>query len=115
MYLFSAATAPVPASAAGVSGPPRKTDEDLHFIYVNGLERVPTNGKLFPIDDDFFQGHFLPMFRKDAEPPTDDEEGRKIYQHFQGRKRMFEFQFQGRLKQLPEGEYVRRHRFEADS
>eukprot|EP00587_Corethron_hystrix_P004719 CAMPEP_0113316298 /NCGR_PEP_ID=MMETSP0010_2-20120614/11626_1 /TAXON_ID=216773 ORGANISM="Corethron hystrix, Strain 308" /NCGR_SAMPLE_ID=MMETSP0010_2 /ASSEMBLY_ACC=CAM_ASM_000155 /LENGTH=386 /DNA_ID=CAMNT_0000172979 /DNA_START=308 /DNA_END=1468 /DNA_ORIENTATION=- /assembly_acc=CAM_ASM_000155 len=84
---------------------PRSTNEvdDLYFIYVNDLVRVPTNSQPFPINDDFFEGFFLPMFRTASMPPEDDVDGRRTQEHFQGKKRMFEFQFQGRLKQRPEG------------
>jgi len=77
--------------------------EELIFTYVTNLERVSPNGRVFSVDDNFFQGKFLPMFRVADEPPEDDVEGRRIYRYFQGKKRMFEFQFQGRLKQRPEG------------
>uniref|UniRef100_A0A7S1BNE1 Domain of unknown function at the cortex 1 domain-containing protein n=1 Tax=Corethron hystrix TaxID=216773 RepID=A0A7S1BNE1_9STRA len=82
-----------------------RTNDALHFIYVDGLKRVPVNARPFPIDDDFFKGEFLPLFRcvDDVPPPEYNVEGRRAYQHFLGKKRMFEFQFQGKLKRKPEG------------
>jgi len=102
----SATSRPLPKSGKSVAEPRNNGLDDLHLIYVNSLgsgERVPTNEQGFSIDDDFFVGKFLPMFRVADEPSEDDVEGRKTYTHFKGKKRMFEFQFQGRLKQRPEG------------
>jgi len=102
----SAISRPLPKSGRSVAEPRNNGLDDLHLIYVNSLgsgERVPTNKRGFSIDDDFFVGRFLPMFRVADEPSEDDVEGRETYTHFKDKKRMFEFQFQGRLKQRPEG------------
>ena len=63
------------------------------------------NGSPYYINNDYFEGNFLPIFRVNDEPPEDDKEGRKLFQYFRGKKRMFEFQFQGRFKKEVEGLY----------
>mmetsp|Transcript_14867 Transcript_14867/g.29697 ORF Transcript_14867/g.29697 Transcript_14867/m.29697 type:complete len:424 (+) Transcript_14867:106-1377(+) len=97
-------------SAGSPAIPIKKTLDDLYFIYVKELKRVPTDGSIFPIDDDFFEGKFLPMFHTGDSKSGLGREDRAIegnieggHRHSLGTGKMFEFQFQGRLKKRPEG------------
>ena len=69
---------------------------------MTGNERIFPNGIESEIDNDLFYGKMLLMFRT---PEADDPSSSSAKSsYFYGKQRRFEFQWQIRLKKLPEGE-----------
>ena len=72
------------------------------YVMMTGSERIFPNGIESEIDNDLFYGKMLLMFRT---PEADDPSTSSTKSsYFNGKQRRFEFQWQIRLKKLPEGE-----------
>ena len=72
------------------------------YVMMTGNERIFPNGIETEIDNDLFYGKMLLMFRT---PEADDPSTSSTKSsYFYGKQRRFEFQWQIRLKKLPEGE-----------
>lgn len=72
------------------------------YVMMTGNERIFPNGIETEIDNDLFYGKMLLMFRT---PEADDPSSSSAKSsYFNGKQRRFEFQWQIRLKKLPEGE-----------
>lgn len=72
------------------------------YVMMTGNERIFPNGIESEIDNDLFYGKMLLMFRT---PEADDPSSSSTKSsYFYGKQRRFEFQWQIRLKKLPEGE-----------
>ena len=80
--------------------------EDLYIMLIGQQERLSPNGTAIKIETDLFEGEMLLMFRTsdvDDPPPSAGEEN-PISSYFRGKQRRFEFQWQIRLKKVPNGD-----------
>jgi len=72
------------------------------YVMMTGNERIFPNGIESEIDNDLFYGKMLLMFRTPEADDPSTSSAKSSY--FYGKQRRFEFQWQIRLKKLPEGE-----------
>lgn len=86
--------------------PHLKQLEDLYIMMAGTQERLSPNGASVKIETDLFEGEMLLMFRTsdvDDPPPVDGVED-PICAYFRGKQRRFEWQWQIRLKKVPDGD-----------
>ena len=92
--------------------------ENLYVMLVGQQTRIFPNSIEYDVDNDLFYGKMLLMFRTpDVDEPSsslypssssnndiNDNHHQSVVKYFRGKQRRFEFQWQLRLKKLPEGE-----------
>jgi len=84
--------------------------EDVHFVNCVTNERIIPNSGPVVLDNDLFHGKLLMMVRtSDADEPSPSVQGafsakqQSVSDYFRTKQRRFEFQFQLKLKKVPEG------------
>lgn len=84
--------------------------ENLYVMMVGKQERVVPNSNAYDIETELFSGKMLLMFRTpDVDEPTttassSSKSNDPVVNYFRGKQRRFEFQWQLRLKKLPQGD-----------
>lgn len=90
---------------------PHPALEPFYVINTVTCERlIPNAEEPFPLDNAYFSGHVMILIRTpNVDDPTQELGSRanhKASQYFAGKQRRFEFQFQLKLKKVPENQQV---------
>lgn len=78
--------------------------DDL-YVMIGPQERVYPNNVAVDVDTELFTGKMLLMFRTpDVDDPDKQPSDNQVMNFFKGKQRRFEFQWQFKLKKVPQGE-----------
>ena len=78
--------------------------EDLLLMDCETANRFSPNGTPEPFESECCVGVVLPMIRT-SNKTKGNTRNEKVYDYFRSKKRGFEFQFQLKLKKIPEGDF----------
>lgn len=80
--------------------------DDL-YVMIGPQERVYPNNVAVDVDTELFTGKMLLMFRTpDVDDPDKQPSDNQVMNFFKGKQRRFEFQWQFKLKKVPQGEFA---------